>query len=56
MKIHLLTISREKLHNHDFISKINYDKKTFFQEMSMDEEFLKKFERIEKKSLSFQFL
>ena len=43
MKIHLLTISREKLHNHDFISKINYDKKTFFQEMSMDEEFLKNF-------------
>lgn len=43
MKIHLLTISREKLHNHDFISKINYDKKTFFQEMSMNEEFLKNF-------------
>lgn len=41
MKIHFLTISREKLQDHDFISKINHDKKTFFRELRISEESLK---------------
>lgn len=43
MKVHLLTLKREKLHNHDYISKMMYDKKTLFHELRMSEESLKNF-------------